>query len=61
MREMALDFAGYINVVEGQWNERKTFRVKTPKEAAALGMGGETVRDRLGGSGFRSYGIGAHL
>jgi hypothetical protein len=35
--------------------------VKTLSEAAAPGMGGETIRDSLGEPGFRSYEIGDHL
>ena len=53
MREMALEFAQTkLAPFAGEWDAKKTLPVETLKEAAALGMGGVTVGESLGGSGL---------
>jgi alkylation response protein AidB-like acyl-CoA dehydrogenase len=53
MREMALEFARTkLAAFAGEWDAKKTLPLETLKEAAALGMGGVTVRGELGGSGL---------
>jgi alkylation response protein AidB-like acyl-CoA dehydrogenase len=53
IREMALEFARTkLAPFAGEWDAKKTLPVETLKEAAALGMGGVTVREELGGSGL---------
>jgi len=53
IREMALEFArSKLAPFAGEWDAKKTLPLETLKEAAALGMGGVTVREELGGSGL---------
>lgn len=53
MREMALEFARTkLAPFAGEWDAKKSLPVETLREAAALGMGGVTVRDEFGGSGL---------
>jgi alkylation response protein AidB-like acyl-CoA dehydrogenase len=53
IREMALEFARTkLAPFAGEWDAKKTLPLETLKEAAALGMGGVTVREELGGSGL---------
>jgi alkylation response protein AidB-like acyl-CoA dehydrogenase len=53
IREMALEFARTkLAPFAVEWDAKKTLPVETLKEAAALGMGGVTVREELGGSGL---------
>jgi alkylation response protein AidB-like acyl-CoA dehydrogenase len=53
IREMALEFARTkLAPFAGEWDAKKTLPIETLKEAAALGMGGVTVREELGGSGL---------
>jgi alkylation response protein AidB-like acyl-CoA dehydrogenase len=53
IREMALEFARTkLAPFAGEWDAKKTLPLETLKEAAALGMGGVTVREDLGGSGL---------
>jgi hypothetical protein len=53
IREMALEFArSKLAPYAGEWDAKKTLPLETLKEAAALGMGGVTVREELGGSGL---------
>jgi alkylation response protein AidB-like acyl-CoA dehydrogenase len=50
---MALEFARTkLAPFAVEWDAKKTLPVETLKEAAALGMGGVTVREELGGSGL---------
>ncbi len=53
IREMALEFARTkLAPFAGEWDAKKTLPLETLREAAALGMGGVTVREELGGSGL---------
>jgi alkylation response protein AidB-like acyl-CoA dehydrogenase len=53
IHEMALEFARTkLAPFAVEWDAKKTLPVETLKEAAALGMGGVTVREELGGSGL---------
>jgi alkylation response protein AidB-like acyl-CoA dehydrogenase len=53
IREMALEFARTkLAPFAGEWDAKKTLPLEILKEAAALGMGGVTVREELGGSGL---------
>src|SRR5271170_8458491 len=53
IREMALEFAQTkLAPFAVEWDEKKSLPVETLREAAALGMGGVTVSEALGGSGL---------
>jgi alkylation response protein AidB-like acyl-CoA dehydrogenase len=53
IREMALEFAqAKLAPFAGEWDEKKTLPVETLREAAALGMGGVTAQETVGGSGL---------
>ncbi|WP_185985261.1 acyl-CoA dehydrogenase family protein [Aureimonas mangrovi] len=53
IRAMARDFADEKIAPNAlDWDERRHFPVETLREAAALGMGGITVRENVGGSGL---------
>jgi hypothetical protein len=56
MREMALEFAQTkLASFAGEWDAKKTLPMETLKEAPALGMGGVTVGESLGGSGLGRF------
>jgi alkylation response protein AidB-like acyl-CoA dehydrogenase len=53
IHEMALEFAKTkLAPFALEWDEKKSFPIETLREAAALGMGGVTVSEALGGSGL---------
>ena len=53
IREMALEFArSKLAPFAGEWDEKKSLPIETLREAAALGMGGITVDENMGGSGL---------
>ena len=50
---MALEFAqAKLAPFAGEWDEKKMLPVETLREAAALGMGGVTAQESVGGSGL---------
>lgn len=54
IREMAEGFAlERMASFAGEWDAAKTLPVETLREAAALGLGGITVRESSGGSGLK--------
>jgi alkylation response protein AidB-like acyl-CoA dehydrogenase len=53
IRDMALAFAAEtLAPYAVQWDEKKHFPVAEMREAAALGMGGVTIAEEVGGSGL---------
>jgi alkylation response protein AidB-like acyl-CoA dehydrogenase len=53
IREMALEFArSKLAPFAVEWDEKKSLPIETLREAAALGMGGITVDESMGGSGL---------
>ncbi len=56
IRDMALAFAAQeLAPFAVEWDQKKHFPVETLRKAAALGMGGITVREDAGGSGLGRF------